>query len=60
MWPVGVLLRQSLSDDITALSLPLTSLFVFLVLAVIIGVLAAVTPAIRASRLKVLDAIATE
>ncbi|MCW2738821.1 ABC transporter permease [Nocardioides sp.] len=57
---VGVVLRQSLKDDLTELSLPVNSLLVFLVVAVIFGVLAAVVPAIRASRMKVLAAIATE
>lgn len=57
---IGVLLRQSLSEDLTVLSLPLTSLVMFLGISVLFGVLAAVVPAIRASRLKVLDAIATE
>jgi putative ABC transport system permease protein len=57
---IGVVLRQSLKDDLTELSLPLNSLFVFLVVAVIFGVLAAIVPAIRASRMKVLAAIATE
>ena len=57
---IGVVLRQSLKDDLTELSLPLDSLFVFLVVAVIFGVLAAIVPAVRASRMKVLDAIATE
>ena len=57
---VGVLLRESLKDDLTVLSLPWGSLLTFLAVAVLFGVLAAVVPAIRASRLKVLDAIATE
>jgi len=57
---IGVVLRQSLKDDLTELSLPLNSLFVFLVVAVIFGVLAAIVPAIRASRMKVLAAIATQ
>ena len=57
---IGVLLRQSLKDDLTALALPARSLSVFLVVAVIFGVLAAIVPAIRASRMKVLDAIASE
>ena len=57
---IGVLLRQSLRDDLTALALPLPSLGVFLGISVVFGVLAAVVPAIRASRMKVLDAIATE
>lgn len=57
---IGVALRQSLSDDLTELALPLSSLVVFLVIAVVFGVLAAIVPAVRASRMKVLDAIATE
>lgn len=57
---IGVVLRESLKDDLTELALPLTSLSVFLVVAVIFGVLAAIVPAIRASRMKVLDAIAME
>ena len=57
---IGVVLRESLKDDLTELALPLASLAVFLVVAVIFGVLAAVIPAIRASRMKVLQAIATE
>jgi putative ABC transport system permease protein len=57
---IGVVLRQSLKDDLTELELPLSGLAVFLVIAVIFGVLAAIVPAIRASRMKVLDAIATE
>ena len=57
---IGVLLRQSLRDDLTALALPLPSLGLFLVMSVVFGVLAAVVPAVRASRMKVLDAIATE
>jgi len=57
---IGVVLRESLKDDLTELALPLSSLSVFLVVAVIFGVLAAIIPAIRASRMKVLDAIASE
>jgi putative ABC transport system permease protein len=57
---IGVVLRESLKDDLTELSLPVNSLLVFLVVAVIFGVLAAIVPAVRASRMKVLDAIATE
>ena len=57
---IGVVLRKSLEDDLTELSLPLNSLVVFLVVAVIFGVLAAIVPAVRASRMKVLEAIATE
>ncbi|WP_345893967.1 FtsX-like permease family protein [Nocardioides sp. TF02-7] len=57
---IGVLLRESLKDDLTSLGLPLTQLVLFLAVAVVVGVLAAVVPAIRASRLNVLEAIGTE
>ena len=57
---IGVLLREALKEDLTVLSLPIASLLVFLGVAVLFGVLAAVVPAIRASRMKVLAAIATE
>lgn len=56
---VGIMLRATL-DDLTSLGLPLTQLAVFLVIAVVVGVLAAIVPAIRASRMNVLEAIATE
>ncbi len=55
---VGILLRQSLSKDITRLAMPIGQLVTFLVLAVVVGVLASIVPAVRASRMKVLDAIA--
>ncbi len=57
---IGVLLQRALSDDLTSLGLPLGQLGVFLVIAIVVGVLAAVVPAIRAARLDVLDAIAAE
>lgn len=57
---IGVLLRKSLEDELTSLGLPLGQLVVFLGIAIVVGVLAAVLPAIRASRLNVLDAISTE
>ncbi len=57
---IGVLLREVLKEDLTVLSLPIASLLLFLVIAVLFGVLAAVVPAVRAARMKVLDAIATE
>lgn len=56
----GVLLRQVLSDNLTSLAVPLGQLLGFGVIAVIVGVLAAVIPAIRASRLNVLAAISSE
>ncbi len=57
---IGVLLQRSLREDLAELSMPLGSLAVFLVVAVVFGILAAIVPAARASRMKVLDAIATE
>ncbi|MDN5746093.1 MAG: FtsX-like permease family protein, partial [Nocardioidaceae bacterium] len=57
---IGLLLQQSLGDDLTSLGLPLTQLLWFLVIAVGVGVVAAVIPAIRASRMDVLEAISTE
>lgn len=57
---IGVLLQRALEDDLTSLGLPVAQLALFLVVAVVVGVLAAVVPAIRASRLNVLTAISTE
>lgn len=55
----GVALSRSLADQgITELSVPVPRLAVFLLVAAVIGVLAALGPARRAARLQVLDAIA--
>ncbi|RBY81278.1 ABC transporter permease [Blastococcus sp. TF02-09] len=55
----GVALSRSLADQgITELAVPVPRMVVFLLVAAVIGVLAAVGPARRAARLKVLDAIA--
>lgn len=57
----GVLLQRSLaSQGITDLAIPVGSLIAFLVVAAVIGVLAAIWPARRAARLDVLRAITTE
>ena len=57
----GVAIQRSLAEDgITELAIPWLSLGVFVVLAGVVGVLAAVVPAWRASRMDVLTAIATE
>ena len=57
----GVAIQRSLVDDgITELAIPWVSLGVFVLLAGVVGVLAAVMPAWRASRMDVLEAIATE
>ncbi|GAB2977183.1 ABC transporter permease [Nocardioides montaniterrae] len=57
---VGVLLRQALADDLTALGVPIGGLVGFAGVAVVIGVLAAVGPAIRAGRMDPLSAAADE
>ncbi|MEW6581359.1 MAG: FtsX-like permease family protein [Actinomycetota bacterium] len=58
---VGVLfayvMTKGLEDEGITFSVPEVQLGVFLVLAVVVGVLAAVLPARRAARLRVLDAI---
>lgn len=57
----GVLLQRSLaSQGIRDLAIPWGSLVAFLVVAAVIGVLAAIWPARRAARLDVLRAITTE
>jgi putative ABC transport system permease protein len=57
---LGIALSRSLSGlGITVVSVPLGRLALFLALAGVIGVFAAVWPARRAARLQVLDAIAT-
>ncbi|GGR64684.1 putative ABC transport system permease protein [Nocardioides luteus] len=56
----GVLLRDALRDDLTSLWVPLDQLATFLGVAVVVGVLAALLPAIRAGREDVLEAIASE
>ncbi|GAA1153994.1 ABC transporter permease [Nocardioides aquiterrae] len=55
-----VLQREVADDGIDVLAIPWVRLAVFMVLAALVGVLAAVFPARRAARLDVLRAIATE
>jgi len=58
---LGVAVVKALKDDgITALALPWQSLGTYLLLGAVIGVIAAVIPAIRAARTNVLQAIAYE
>ncbi len=57
---IGVTLRETLKEDLSSLALPFSQLVVFLVTAVAVGVLAAVIPSVRASRMNVLAAIAEE
>ncbi|KAA1424824.1 ABC transporter permease [Mumia zhuanghuii] len=57
----GTVLQRVLDDEgITELSIPVGTLVVYVVIAAVVGVLAAVFPALRASRLNVLRAISTE
>ena len=57
----GVALQRAIADQgIDVLSIPWLQLAVFVVLAAVVGVLAAVLPARRAARLDVLKAIYTE
>jgi putative ABC transport system permease protein len=57
----GVVLQRAVADQgITELAVPGLQLVVFIVLAAVVGVLAAVLPARRAAKLNVLRAITTE
>ena len=57
----GVVLQRALADEgFTALAIPWVELVVFVLVAAVVGVLAAVLPARRAARLDVLTAIAEE
>jgi putative ABC transport system permease protein len=58
---LGAAVVRALKDDgFTTLAFPWTRMAVYLILAAIVGVLAAVLPAIRAARVNVLAAIAYE
>ncbi|WP_370616997.1 ABC transporter permease [Mumia sp. Pv 4-285] len=57
----GTVLQRVLDDEgITELSIPVGTLIAYVIIAAVVGVLAAVFPALRASRLNVLRAISTE
>ncbi len=57
----GIALQRAISDQgIDVLSIPWIQLAVFMLLAAVVGVLAAVLPARRAAKLNVLAAISTE
>ena len=56
----AVIVSRPLADEGFTLSIPVGTLIVLLVLAVIAGVVAAIGPARRASRLDVLEALAYE
>jgi len=57
---LGAMTTVALKDQGFTLQIPVLYLFAFLVLAAVAGVLAAIPPARRASRLNVLDALAYE
>ena len=57
---LGVVTTIALEDEGFILSIPVVTLIVFAFLAVLAGVLAAIPPARRASRLNVLEALAYE
>ena len=56
----AILVSRPLADEGFTLSIPIGTLLLFLVLAAIAGVVAAIGPARRASRLDVLEALAYE
>ena len=57
----GAAIQNALADEgLTVLHIPVGTLVVYLVVAAVIGVLAAVWPAWRAARMDILKAIATE
>ena len=60
VWFAVALQRTLVDQGIEVLSIPWIGLVTFLVIAAIVGVLAALWPAFRAGRLNVLDAISTE
>jgi putative ABC transport system permease protein len=53
----GWVVTKGLEDEGISFSLPIGQIIVFLIVATIVGVIAAVWPAIRAGRLNVLDAL---
>ena len=56
----AIVVSRPLADEGFTLSIPFGTLFVLLILAVVAGIVAAIGPARRASRLKVLEALAYE
>lgn len=57
----GVVLQKSLADDgINVLDIPLDQLGIFILVAGLVGILAAVLPARRAAKLNILNAISSE
>jgi putative ABC transport system permease protein len=56
----AVVVSRPIADEGFVLKIPFASIAIFLVLAALAGVLAAIPPARRASRLDVLEALAYE
>ena len=56
----AIVVSRPIADEGFVLKIPFGSILIFLVLAAIAGVLAAIPPARRASRLDVLEALAYE
>ncbi len=58
---LGIAITEALrGEGVTALTFPVSRMVVFIVVAAVAGVVAAIWPARRAAKLNVLDAIATE
>ena len=57
---LGLLTTFALKDEGLVIAIPFGSLISFLILAAVAGVLAAIPPARRASRIDVLEALAYE
>ena len=57
---LGAMTTEALSDEGLTFEVPVANIIVFLVLAIVAGVLAAIPPARRASRLDVLESLAYE
>jgi putative ABC transport system permease protein len=57
---LSVLTTQALSDQGIVLAIPWTTLFIFVVATIVAGMLAAILPARRASRLNILEALQYE
>jgi len=57
---LSVLTTQALSDQGIVLAIPWTTLFIFVVATIAAGMLAAILPARRASRLNILEALQYE
>jgi putative ABC transport system permease protein len=56
----ALIVSRPIADEGFVLKIPIVSIVIFLILAAIAGVLAAIPPARRASRLDVLEALAYE